>query len=160
MTHLTGLLGVTNEMETFGKVWSRVQTQSFVISLWGCGMGKQVVGLKGNSNRETKVKCQHSSAGLAKFLWVSAAVCLPRSLWKVANFSLFTGLNFSRENPIFNYIFSHYKISGAYISSWQLRLFCLTFCVFCLPCDKILMKGITMSNVGIYLYLPWEKWFN
>lgn len=50
------------------------------ISLTVCGMGKQVVGLKGNSNRETKVKCQHSSAELAKFLWMSAAVCLPHSL--------------------------------------------------------------------------------
>lgn len=51
-----------------------------VIAVWQCGMGKQVAGLKGNSNRETEVKCQHSSAGLAMFLWTSAAVCLSHPL--------------------------------------------------------------------------------
>lgn len=80
MIHLTGLLGAANEMGTSGRAQSRVQTQRPVIPLWAHGMGKQVVGLKENSNRETEVKCQHSSAGLAKFLWVSAAVCLPHSL--------------------------------------------------------------------------------
>lgn len=62
MAHLTGLLGLANEMETFGKA----RSTEIVISLWGCRTGKQVVGLRGASNRESKVKCKHSSAGVAK----------------------------------------------------------------------------------------------
>ena len=40
-------------------------------------MGKQVVGLKGNSSRETEVQCQYSSASLAVFIGVSCFMPSP-----------------------------------------------------------------------------------
>lgn len=98
---LTGLLQLANEMETFGKVRS---IERFVISRWGCrNAWKQVVGLRGTSNRESKAKCQHSSAGVAKFYGCQLLYGSPTFCEKWPSFLHSQDqLNFSKEKPTFN----------------------------------------------------------
>lgn len=66
-------------------------------------MGKQVAGLRGASNRESKTKYQHSSAGVANFYGLQLLYTSPTPCEKWPSFLRSQDqLNFSKEKPTFN----------------------------------------------------------
>lgn len=85
------------------KLWVKCEAQRFVISQWGCGAGKQVAGLRGDSNRESKEKCQHSSAVLPTFYGCQLLYAAPTPGERWPRFLCSQDqLKFSKKKPTFN----------------------------------------------------------